>query len=78
MQFEMGYYVNQEDEIFYFHCLAIDSKANQEKVVFMDSNRVNLIESKLVWSEQFKRCENQFDACQQFQRSKLSSNTLRN
>lgn len=49
MQFEIGYYVNKEDEIVYFVCLAIDSN-HQELVVFMDSNRVNRIESKSVWS----------------------------
>lgn len=70
MQFEMGYYVNPKGEIFYFHCLAIDSETHQERVVFMDSNRVNRIESKSVWLEQFKRCESQLNACQQFQRNK--------
>lgn len=79
MQFEIGYYVNQENEMFYFNCLAIDSRTNQEiVVVYMGSDRVNRIVSKSVWSEQFKRCENQFDACQRFQHSKLISETLQN
>ncbi len=72
MLFEMGYYVNQEGEIMYFNCLAIDSKTHQELVVYMDSNRVNQVESKSVWSKQFQRCENQLDACQEFQKRKYA------
>ena len=72
MSFRIGYYADQKGQIVYLNCLAITSGTCQESVIYTDACKINWIESKAVWLKNYQWCANQLEACQQFQRNKLS------